>query len=80
MVDILLDIDKDQYEPFVVTRENGKRYMYVECLKAIYGTLNAALLFWIKLKDELTAWVFEANPYDWFLMNKMVNGKQGNIL
>ena len=58
MVDILLEIDKDQNEPFVVTRDNGKRYMYAECLKAIYGTLNAALSFWIKLKDDLTAWGF----------------------
>ena len=39
MVDILLDIDKDRYKLFVVTRDNGKRYMYAECLKAIYGTI-----------------------------------------
>jgi hypothetical protein len=49
-------------------------------LKAIYGTLNAALLFWLKLSKDLETWGFVMNPYDWCVMNKTVNGKQCTIL
>jgi len=49
--------------------------MYVELLKALYGTLRAARLFWEKLSGKLQEWGFIANPYDDCVMNKMVNGK-----
>ena len=48
MVDKLLEIDQDLYASYV-TEEKGKKVMYVELLKALYGTLQAAQLFWEKL-------------------------------
>ena len=48
MVDKLLEIDEDLYASYV-TEEKGKKVMYVELLKALYGTLRAARLFWEKL-------------------------------
>jgi hypothetical protein len=54
--------------------------MYVELLKALYGTMRAALLFWKLLSGKLVSWGFEIHPYDWRLANKMVNGKQCTIL
>jgi len=58
-------------------QENGKPVLYVHLLKALYGTLQAALLFWENrsgfLIEELG---FEANPYDSCVVNKTVNGKQ----
>jgi hypothetical protein len=41
MVDILLEIDPDMYEPYVVY-EGKEKVLYLELLKALYGTLRAA--------------------------------------
>jgi len=59
-----------------VVYEYGKPVIYCKLLKALYGTLQAALLFWKELSLHLRQQGFEANPYDWCVMNKMVNGKQ----
>ena len=80
MVDQLVEIDPVKYGPHVHVDKNGRKYMYAECLKAIYGTLNAALLFWQLLSSDLRQWGFVVNPYDSCVMNKMINGKQCTIL
>jgi hypothetical protein len=63
-----------------VKNEHGKTVLYVELLKALYGTLKAALLFWKLLSKKLVKWGFEINPYDWCVANKTINGKQCTIL
>jgi Reverse transcriptase (RNA-dependent DNA polymerase) len=73
--ELLLEIDKDMYSPHVMT-EKGEAVLYVELLKALYGTLRAARLFWEKLSSQLVQWDFEINPYDRCVANKMVGGKQ----
>jgi hypothetical protein len=60
--------------------EKGKPVLYVRLLKALYGTLQAALLFWKDLTGNFAEWGFELNPYDWCVANKMINGKQCTIL
>ena len=76
MVDKLLEIDQDLYASYV-TEEKGKKGMYVELLKALYGTLRAAQLFWEKLQAKLVNdWGFTPNRYDSCIVNKKVNGKQ----
>jgi len=75
MVKLLLQIDQDMYEPCVV-EEPGEKVMYVELLKALYGTLRAARLFWEKLSKKLREWGLTMNPYDLCVANKMVDGKQ----
>lgn len=69
IVEILLDIDPDMYEP-CVAYEQGQKVLYMELLKALYGTIRAARLFWEKLSNKLIEWGFEANPYDSCVMNK----------
>jgi hypothetical protein len=54
--------------------------MYVQLMKALYGTLQAALLFWQDLTSQMEKWGFKLNPYDWCVTNKMVSGKQCTIL
>ena len=44
MVSMLLQIDSEMYKDYVVM-EKGKQVMYMELLKALYGTLRAACLF-----------------------------------
>lgn len=75
MVDKLIEIDPEMYLPHVVY-EHGKKVIYVDLLKALYGTLRAARLFWEKLSGVLTEWGFTPNPYDPCVMNKIVNKKQ----
>ena len=79
MVDKLLEIDHDLYASYV-SMENGKKVMYVELLKALYGTLQAARLFWEKLQAKLVnKWGFTPNRYDSCVVNKVVGGRQLTI-
>ena len=48
----LLEIYEEMYGQFVV-EEKGERVIYVGLLKALYGTLQAAWLFWEKLYLKL---------------------------
>lgn len=75
MVQLLLEIDREMYEP-CLTIENGEQVLYVELLKALYGTLRAARLFWEKLSAQLVEWGYIINPYDTCVANKTINGKQ----
>jgi hypothetical protein len=75
MVELLLEIDHELYEPYLV-RERGDMVMYVKLLKALYRTMCAARLFWEWLSRQLVDWGFTPNPYDSCVVNKMVDGKQ----
>ena len=59
-----------------VVYENGKKTLYVLVLRAIYGMVQSALLFYNKLKSDLESIGFIFNPYDPCVANKMVKGKQ----
>ena len=48
--------------------------------KALYGTLQAAMLFWRTLTAKLVDMGFEINPYDRYVANKLIEGKQCTIL
>jgi Reverse transcriptase (RNA-dependent DNA polymerase) len=78
MVDLLIKIDAEMYEPYV-TYEGKEKVMYVELLKALYGTMRAARLFWEKLRAKLLEEGYVPNPYDYCVVNKMINGKQCTI-
>jgi Reverse transcriptase (RNA-dependent DNA polymerase) len=51
----------------------------VRLVKALYGTLKAAMLFWKKLTGILEGWDFTTNPYDPCVANKTIDGKQCTI-
>ena len=60
--------------------KKGEKVMYVELLKALYGTLWATRLFWEKLQAKLVNdWGFMPNRYDSCVVNKMVDGKQLSV-
>ena len=48
MAEMLLEINHDMYAPYV-SYKKGQKVMYVELLRALYGTMRAAKLFWEKL-------------------------------
>ena len=78
LVEMLISLDPELYKPFVID-ENGKMVIYVELLKALYGTLQAALLFYKKLKKDLESIGFKINPYDPCVANRIINDKQHTV-
>ena len=78
MINILHKIDLELYKRYTCIKK-GKKTLYVRLRKALYGTVQAAMLFWKNLSTTLKSWGFEINPYDWCVANKMVNGKQIKI-
>ena len=79
MAELLTKVDPKKYRKYL-TEEHGKKVMYVELSKALYGTLQGATLFWKNLSGFLVEEGFEINPCDWCVANKMVNGKQCTIV
>jgi hypothetical protein len=76
---LLVESEPDKWRKHL-RKENGKYVIYVLCKKAIYGTMNAALLAYKKLAKLFREWGFKMNPYDPCVWNKMVNGKQITII
>jgi hypothetical protein len=74
MVDILVEYP-EKYGPYI-TSHNGKNVPYVQLMKALYGMLQAALMFWWKLSQSLIDWGFTINQYDQCVANKQMNVKQ----
>jgi hypothetical protein len=79
LAEMLIRMDSKLYWTYV-RDENGKSVLYVELLKALYGMLIAALLFWKLLSSKLILWGFTINPYEWCVANKIIDGKQCTVL
>jgi hypothetical protein len=77
-VDILCSIS-DTYRPFV-THEQGKKVLYLQLLKALYGCVKSALLWYELFSGTLKEMGFTLNPYDPCVANKTINGKQCTVL
>ena len=78
LVDLIIEMAPEVYGPFV-TFENGKKVLYVQVLRALYGMLVAALLWYKKFKSDLEEEGFIFNPYDACVANKERNGKQQTV-
>ena len=76
--ELLAKCDPTKYQPYLGI-EKGKPVLYVELVKALYGTIHAALIFWHKFTKQLTEWGFTMNLYDWCVANKLVQGSQLTI-
>ena len=77
MVNILISVN-EKYKKFV-TYEKGIKVIYVRLNKALYGTVQAALLWYKMLTSTLRGLGFILNPYDLCIANKTINGKQCTI-
>ena len=78
LVDMLIAIDPGTYAPYV-SYERGDKILYCNVLKAIYGMLVSALLFYKKWKNDLIAKGYKLNPYDPCVANKIIDGKQHTV-
>ena len=63
----------------MIYEKNGEPMLYVQLLKAVYGLLRSALLFYKKLRAQLEKMGFEINPYDPCVANKTVGDSQMTV-
>ena len=52
MVTLLEEIEPEYYKDFIYTYQRRIKCMYAESKKAVYGTLEASLIFWGKLSKK----------------------------
>jgi hypothetical protein len=78
VVDLLIEIDPGRYGSYIVF-ENGTKALCVKVLKALYGMLIAALLWYRQFKTDLEKVGFKFNSYDPCVENRKVNGKTQTV-
>ena len=79
----MCEVNKE-YEKHVVYEINkrGKKIkcLYVKVLRALYGCLESAFLWYELYSNTLKELGFVINPYDRCVANKMINGRQCTIV
>jgi len=76
-VKIMCDVNPVFVEDIVY--ENEKPVLYVQTLKALYGMIESALLWYSLYIEVLLNNGFELNPVDKCVTNKIIDGKQCTI-
>ena len=76
-VDIMCDVDPALRKHVIF--ENGKQALYLQLLKALYGCMESALLWYDLYHSVLLDFGFTVNKYDKCVANRMVNGQQQTI-
>ena len=76
-IDIMIEVNPIYASEVRV--ENGKKVLYVQLLRALYGCMESALLWYQLYTERLQELGFEINPYDKCVANKQINGKQCTI-
>jgi len=56
--------------------ETGRKVIYVQLVKALYGCVVSALLWYELFLGYLKEMGFEINPYDSCIANKIIDEKQ----
>jgi len=63
-----------RYSQYIVL-ENGEKALYLRLLKALYGCIQSALLWYELFSGTLQGMGFSLNLYDPCIANKVINGK-----
>ena len=79
LADLMVQVDPELYGPYLIKSKKSESLLYVKMLKAMYGLLRSALLFHLKLVEDLKSYGFEINPYDPCVATKMVDGTQMTV-
>ena len=80
MFTLFEQIHPEYYKDFIFTDKRGRKCIYAKSKKAVYGALDATLIFWGKLSKILEEMGYQRNEYDWYVMNKIIDNKQCTIL
>ena len=73
----MCQVNPSYEEDVVIERRN--KVIYFQLLKALYGCLSSALLWYNLYVSILKDLGFELHPYDLGVANKIINGKQCTI-
>ena len=79
IVDLLLEVSRQTYEPYVTHDNKGRKILYVVMDMALYGMIQSSLLYYNKFVKDIKKIGFVLNPYDPCVANRMVNGKQHTL-
>lgn len=84
LADMMVQIAPQIYRKYVTVDRKGMPILYVKLQKALYGLMQASLLFYRKLRKELEDYGFEINPYDPCVANRVRRvtecGKQMTVI
>jgi hypothetical protein len=80
LAELMVQIDPELYGPYLRKTKKGESILYAKMLKAMYGLLRSALLFYLKLVRDLVDFGFELNPYNPCVANKMGDGLQMTVV
>ena len=73
---MICKIDSSYNDKIIWSKDRKKKFLYGHLIKAVYGTLLGAMIFYNKLSKHLTDHGFVQNEYDMCTFNKMVNDEQ----
>jgi hypothetical protein len=78
---LMVQVNPTLYRIYVIYDKNNEPLLYVKLLKAIYGLLKSALLFYRKFVDDLKKyiWPFIINPYNPCIANATIAGHQMTV-
>jgi len=76
-VDIMCEVNPEYKDD--VRYEKGKKVLYIQILRALYGMIESALLWYNLYTEVLHKEGFEINAYDRCVANKFITGKQCTI-
>ena len=82
-VDIMCEVNPDFREHVIYENDKKNRpvkCLYVRVLRALYGCIESALLWYELYSLTLTKMGFKINPYDRCVANKIINGHQCTIV
>jgi hypothetical protein len=82
LVDMLVKLSPELYGPYVVYERNRQnKVLYVQVMRAIYGMLEAAIIWYKKFWGELEQKGFKKfNPYNPCVANRTEKGSQHTLL
>lgn len=79
MVDYMVEASPETYGPFVEII-NGKKVLYLQLLKALYGCVQSGLLWYELFAGTLMGLGFSINPVEPCVANKIIHGKVCTVL
>ena len=77
-VDMMCQVN-EKYKAYVCY-EKGRKTLYLKLLRALYGCIESALLWYELFTSTLKNMGFSLNPYDKCIANKIINGSQCTIV
>jgi hypothetical protein len=78
IIDIMCDVNPDLQKLVVI--ENDIKVLYLQLVKALYGCIKSALLWYECFSSCLKGLGFKLNPHDLCVANKLIDGNQCMIV